>query len=132
MTSESATEQSRALVVEDDEHVGVLLKFIIEREGFAVTLARDGREAERWIEELAPPALVMLDVMLPYVDGFQLVANIRAKPSWNDTPVMMLTAKAQEGDIVRALDAGANGYIVKPFQPNELKARIRRLVRRQA
>jgi two-component system, OmpR family, alkaline phosphatase synthesis response regulator PhoP len=71
----------------------------------------------------------MLDVMLPYIDGFQLIAHIRAKPEWRDSPILMLTAKSQEGEIVRALDAGANDYLVKPFQPNELKARIRRLVR---
>ena len=67
--------------------------------------------------------------MLPHADGFQLIARIRAKPDWAASPIVMLTAKSQEGDIVCALDAGANDYLVKPSQPNELKARIRRLAR---
>ena len=124
-----ATDQPTVLIVEDDEQIAFLLQFIVEREGFRVLLARDGRAAQKLIDESVPPALSMLDVMLPYVDGFQLIAHIRAKPAWRDSPILMLTAKSQEGEIVRALDAGANDYLVKPFQPNELKARIRRLVR---
>jgi DNA-binding response OmpR family regulator len=68
-------------------------------------------------------------VMLPFFDGFQLVRILRAQPGWETVPVIMLTAKTQESDIVRALDAGANDYIVKPFQPKELLARVRRLAR---
>jgi two-component system, OmpR family, alkaline phosphatase synthesis response regulator PhoP len=66
--------------------------------------------------------------MMPYADGFELLAHLRAKPDWRDVPVMMLTARSQEKDIVRALDAGASDYVIKPFLPEELKARIRRLV----
>ena len=125
---EATLDQPTVLIVEDDEQIAFLLQFIVEREGFRVLLARDGRAAQKLIDESVPPALTMLDVMLPYVDGFQLIAHIRAKPAWRDSPILMLTAKSQEGEIVRALDAGANDYLVKPFQPNELKARIRRLV----
>ena len=126
---ETNLDQPTVLIVEDDDQIAFLLQFIVEREGFRVLLARDGRAAQKLIDESAPPALSMLDVMLPYVDGFQLIAHIRAKPVWRESPILMLTAKSQEGEIVRALDAGANDYLVKPFQPNELKARIRRLVR---
>ena len=125
---EATLDQPTVLIVEDDEQIAFLLQFIVEREGFRVLLARDGRAAQKLIDESVPPALSMLDVMLPYVDGFQLIAHIRAKPAWRDSPILMLTAKSQEGEIVRALDAGANDYLLKPFQPNELKARIRRLV----
>lgn len=125
---EATLDQPTVLIVEDDEQIAFLLQFIVEREGFRVLLARDGRAAQKLIDESVPPALSMLDVMLPYVDGFQLIAHIRAKPAWRDSKILMLTAKSQEGEIVRALDAGANDYLVKPFQPNELKARIRRLV----
>ena len=125
---EATLDQPTVLIVEDDEQIAFLLQFIVEREGFRVLLARDGRAAQKLIDESVPPALTMLDVMLPYVDGFQLIAHIRAKPAWRDSKILMLTAKSQEGEIVRALDAGANDYLVKPFQPNELKARIRRLV----
>lgn len=115
-----------ALVVEDDEHISYLLQFILQREGFVVHVARDGREAKDFIETNSPPDIVLLDVMLPFFDGFALVAMLRAQPAWKTTPVIMLTAKTQERDIVRALEAGANDYILKPFQPAELLARVKR------
>ena len=121
-----------ALVVEDDDQISFLLKFILEREGFEVRVAGDGRQAGQLIETMAAPAVVTLDVMLPYADGFQLLGLIRAKEAWRSVPVLMLTSKSQEKDIVRALEAGASDYIVKPFQPDELRARVRRLLKRGA
>ena len=118
-----------ALVVEDDEHIGQLLQFMLERENYRVHLACDGRAGKAFIETQAAPSIALLDVMLPFFDGFQLVALMRAQPGWEAVPIIMLTAKTQERDIVRALDAGANDYIVKPFQPKELLARVRRLAR---
>lgn len=115
------------LVVEDDDHIAHLLKFMLERGQYRVHQARDGRAAKQFIETESAPSVVLLDVMLPYIDGFELVRLLRAQPGWQKVPVIMLTAKTQEQDIVRALDAGANDYIVKPFQPNELLARLRRL-----
>jgi DNA-binding response OmpR family regulator len=121
------------LIIEDDEHIAQVLKFMLERQGYAVATAADGRAARALIEITdIPPQLVLLDVMLPYVDGFELVGVIRARAGWATTPIVMLTAKTMEQDIVRALDAGANDYIVKPFQPNELLARIRRYLRSTA
>lgn len=117
---------SSALVVEDDEHISYLLQFMLNRNGFMVHVARDGREAKEYIENNSPPDVVLLDVMLPFFDGFALVAILRAQPAWKTTPIIMLTAKTQERDIIRALDAGANDYIVKPFQPAELLARVKR------
>jgi DNA-binding response OmpR family regulator len=119
-----------ALVVEDGDQSSFLLRSILERDGYTVELARDGRQAQRLIGEMEPPALVMLDVMLPYVDGFQLLGLMREKPAWKNVPILMLTGKSQEKDIVRALDAGANDYVVKPFKLDELRARIKRLVKR--
>ena len=118
-----------ALVIEDDEHIGKLLQFMLERENYRVHLSRDGRDGKTFIETQPAPAIALLDVMLPFFDGFQLVAQVRAQPGWEAVPVIMLTAKTQERDIVRALEAGANDYIVKPFQPKELLARVRRLAR---
>ena len=117
------------LVVEDDENISHLLKFMLQREKYVVHLARDGREAKQFIESNAPPDIVLLDVMLPFFDGFTLVALLREQLAWKTTPVIMLTAKTQEHDIVRALHAGANDYILKPFQPAELLARVKRLSR---
>lgn len=129
----AGTPQGRreAVVVEDDEDIGRLLKFVLEREGFAVTLCADGRvAAERIAREDPPPALAILDMMLPYVNGRELLALIRESERWKAVPVLMLTAKSRESDIAGALDAGASDYVVKPFKPEELKARIRRLVAR--
>lgn len=120
------------LVIEDDEHIGQILTYMLERQGYRTLLAADGLAARQAIEQVAElPSLVLLDVMLPYIDGFEVVRLIRARPGWKDVPVLMLTAKHTEQDIVRALDAGANDYVVKPFQPNELLARVRRYLREQ-
>jgi DNA-binding response OmpR family regulator len=119
-----------ALVVEDDQVVAMLLEHILSRRGFSVQTARDGSQAVNLIETLpAPPELVLLDVMLPYLDGFELIRKIRRQPSWGEVPIIMLTAKSQEQNIVRALDSGANDYVVKPFRPGELLARIRRFTK---
>jgi two-component system, OmpR family, alkaline phosphatase synthesis response regulator PhoP len=117
-----------ALVVEDDADIGKLLQWVLQREGFAVTLVADGRLARERIAAGPAAQLVLLDVMLPHVSGHELLAELRAQPAWKAVPVIMLTAKSQEKDIVKALDAGANDYMLKPFQPTELRARIRRLV----
>lgn len=115
------------LVIEDDEHIGQILTFILQRQGYRTTLAADGLAARNEIVSTnKPPSLVLLDVMLPYIDGFELVQIIRAQQGWQEVPILMLTAKHAEKDIVRALDEGANDYVVKPFQPNELLARVRR------
>ena len=127
--SQTQTPLPCALVVEDDEHIGQLLQFMLERENYRVHLACDGRAGKAFIETQAAPSIALLDVMLPFFDGFQLVALVRAQSGWEAVPVIMLTAKTQERDIVRALDAGANDYIVKPFQPKELLARVRRLAK---
>lgn len=129
--AQDAPSQPSVLVAEDDGQIAYLLQFLLEREGYQVVRAADGRESQRLIDEMAPPALVILDVMMPYADGFEVLAYLRAKPDWHNTPVIMLTARSQERDIVRALDAGATDYVVKPFLPDELKARIRRLVAQQ-
>jgi len=115
-------------VVEDDDNILQVLKFMLKRQGYEVTHASDGRAASAHIETNAAPALVLLDVMLPYVDGFEIINIIRNNPTWATVPIVMLTAKTMEQDIVRALDAGANDYVLKPFQPNELLARLRRFL----
>lgn len=117
------------MIVEDDEHIAQLLIFIFQREGFKTVYAADGQAAWQMIEQNPPPALVMMDIMLPYQDGFRLLKKMRNQPGWEKLPVIMLTAKSREGDIVRALNAGANDYVIKPFQPGELVARVRRLLK---
>lgn len=121
------TRPASVLIVEDDESIGQLLKFLMERQGYDTQLAKDGHAAKDIIESCeTAPSLVLLDVMLPYLNGYELVQLMRARPQFAETPIVMLTAKTTEKDIVRALDAGANDYVIKPFQPNELLARVRR------
>ena len=127
-TSNAADTRRAALVVEDDADIGKLLQWVLEREGFTVTLLTDGRAARERIASGPVTRVVLLDVMLPYVSGYELLTDLRAQPKWKGVPVVMVTAKSQEKDIVKALDAGAAEYILKPFQPAELRARIRRLV----
>ena len=120
-----------ALVVEDDESISHLLVFMLERAGFKVHLSRDGREARKYIEESPPPAIAILDVSLPYVDGFGLIRIIRDRSSWALTPIMMLTAQAQGQDVSKALRVGANDYLLKPFHPAELLSRVEKLCARK-
>jgi DNA-binding response OmpR family regulator len=127
MTQRAPGDARAVLVVEDDEDIGRLLKFVVEREGFTVTLCTDGRAAGERVATTPPPALVILDVMLPYASGYDLLAAIRGSATWARVPVLMLTAKSREADVVRALDGGADDYVTKPFQPAELRARIRKL-----
>jgi DNA-binding response OmpR family regulator len=116
-----------ALVVEDDDQIAYLLKYILQKEGYAVTAARDGLEAQALIDQLPPPGVVTLDYMLPHANGLELLAMMRRKAGWENVPVVMLTAKSQEKDIARAKESGATAYVVKPFKPEELRACIRKL-----
>lgn len=120
----------RILMVEDEEDIAFLIRFMLERHGFVVEHAADGRQALEKLSSSSPPDLTLMDIMLPYHDGLELIERLRAQPGWGSVPVLMLTAKAREVDIVRALELGADDYVTKPFQPEELLARIRRLLRR--
>jgi len=124
--------QPSVLVVEDDVHIAHVLSFMLERQGYRVIHVADGRAAVQHVVAQSAPDLVLLDVMLPYVDGFEIVGLIRAQAGWETVPVLMLTAKNTERDTVRALDAGANDFIIKPFQPQELLARLRRFLKTAA
>lgn len=117
------------LVVEDDSNISTLLSFMLRRAGFEVVVVVDGRAALSFLASGAPFALAVLDCILPYVDGLTILKTIRQNPQSAATPVLMLSARALERDIVEALEAGANDYVVKPFQPDELMARIKRLTR---
>ena len=117
-------------MVEDDRSLSDLMSYMLNREGFEVITENDGHLAQAKMNDLKhPPALVLLDLMLPLVDGYELLTFIRSKSSWDKVPVIVLSAKSHEQDIVRALDVGATDYVVKPFQPSELLARIERLTR---
>jgi two-component system phosphate regulon response regulator PhoB len=117
------------LVVEDEPALSTLLRYNLEKEGFDVSEARDGEEALLQLKEAKPDA-VLLDWMLPRISGLELCRQIRRAPAWRDLPVIMLTARGEEGDRVRGLDSGADDYVVKPFSTSELIARLRAVIRR--
>ena len=125
-------EEFDVLVAEDDDQISYLLNFMLTREGYKVKVANDGQEAMDAIENMKMPKLVLLDIMMPYFDGYQILEHIRGETDWTDVPILMLTAKSQEKDIVKALESGANDYVVKPFQPGELITRLKMLMRRTA
>jgi two-component system phosphate regulon response regulator PhoB len=117
------------LVVEDEPALSTLLRYNLEKEGFVVSEARDGEEALLQLKESKPDA-VLLDWMLPRLSGLELCRQIRRAPAWRDLPVIMLTARGEEGDRVRGLDSGADDYVVKPFSTTELIARLKAVIRR--
>ncbi|MCC3775728.1 response regulator transcription factor [Streptomyces sp. UNOB3_S3] len=117
---------ARILVVEDDEKQARLIRVYLEREGNAVQVVADGRAAlER--ARSSRPDLMVLDVMLPLVDGLDVCRIIRAE---SDVPILLLTARSTEEDMLLGLDLGADDYLTKPYSPRELAARVRVLLRR--
>lgn len=117
------------LVVEDEQALGLLLSYNLEAEGFTVERVERGDEAEVRLSEL-PPDLVILDWMLPGVSGLEICRRLRAREGTRTLPVIMLTARGEEGERVRGLSVGADDYVVKPFSVPELMARVRSLLRR--
>jgi DNA-binding response OmpR family regulator len=116
----------KALVAEDDRVLADLIAFTLRREGFQVILAYDGESAlQQWRD--GRPDIIVLDINLPKVDGFTVCSRIRAV---DDTPIIMLTVRSEEDDIVRGLEVGADDYVLKPFSPRQLVARIQSVLRR--
>jgi DNA-binding response OmpR family regulator len=124
--------QYKILIFQDNESSADILKFIFEREGYRVEVAVNGYAGEHLIARTPTPDAVLLDVTLPYVDGFQLMQTIRRTSAWKNVPVIMLSGHASGNFIYDALRAGANAYFVKPFQRNELIQYMQRLLPRQA
>lgn len=119
----------RILVVEDEEALSMLLAYNLEAEGYVVERALRGDEAELRLAE-QPPDLVLLDWMLPGVSGLEICRRLRAREATKALPVIMLTARGEEGERVRGLEVGADDYVTKPFSVPELLARVRSLLRR--
>jgi len=117
----------RAFTTDDDATILAILKVMLEREGFEVLQAADGREASRLIDEIEPPDIAILDLMLPYTDGLQLTKQIRTKAEWSSTPILILSSNSTENEMVALLEAGADDYVIKPFNTRELITRVKRL-----
>jgi DNA-binding response OmpR family regulator len=119
------------LIIEDDADIAESLHYNFKREGFRATIAESGEKGLRLaLDEKTTPSLIILDLMLPGMSGMELCRRLRREPVTEGTPVIMLTAKAAEGDKIAGLDTGADDYIVKPFSVKEVIARVRAVLRR--
>ncbi len=117
------------LIIEDEAEIAQLIQLYLEKEGFSCRSARDGIAALQVFHEQQPD-LIILDLMIPGLDGLEVCARIRQKPGAKDPYILMLTAKGEELDRIIGLSTGADDYMVKPFSPKELVARVRALLRR--
>lgn len=120
-----------AVLIEDNADIAYLVRHMLQRDGFAVQVLPNGRDALEHIAGSLPTDIVILDLMLPYVDGFELLTLIREHPQWRRVPVIVLSGKVSERDAVRAIELGADDFVSKPYKPLELLARVRRCTGRR-
>ena len=121
--------QKNILIVEDDPEIAQLVKYYLDKEGFRSSIAKTGLEAQKMVAT-EHPDLVLLDLMLPEVDGLEVCKALRHKPETAQLPIIMLTAKNEESDTIVGLELGADDYVTKPFSPKGLVARVKSLFRR--
>lgn len=129
----SATEpRSRPLILvaDDDRDILQLVSFRLERADYEVVQANDGEEALRLVKELRPD-LAVLDLMMPKLNGYDVIREIRRDEETKAIPVILLTARVQEADVARGFEAGADDYLKKPFSPQELRARVQAILGRR-
>ena len=115
------------LVVDDEPNIVLSLEFIMQKEGYDVRIAKDGEEALQAIKEKVPD-LVLLDIMMPAMSGYEVCQRIRANPEWKDIRIVMLTAKGREVDQEKGMAMGADDYITKPFATRDLMARVKMIL----
>lgn len=118
---------TKILVCDDERHIVKLIQVNLERQGYEVVTAFNGKEGLEKIRA-EKPSCVVLDVMMPYMDGFEVLKNIRRDPALEKLPVIMLTAKAQDKDVFEGYHYGADMYLTKPFNPMELVTFVKRIV----
>lgn len=123
-------ENPHILAVDDEQDILVILQYNLEKDGYKVTTVKTGESALRIAREQHPD-LILLDLMLPGIDGLDVCRIIRQDPAVDKIPIIMLTAKGTESDIVTGLELGADDYVTKPFSPRELVARVGSVLRRQ-
>lgn len=124
------TVKEHILVVEDESDLQELIKFNLIKEGYRVDCASSGQEALNKVRE-SQPNLIVLDILLPGIDGLEVCRTLKNNPETSQIPIIMVTAKAEESDIITGLEMGADDYLTKPFSPKVLVARIRALLRRK-
>ena len=117
----------RVLVVDDEPNIVMSLEFLMRRAGFEVQVARNGREAIAALEG-PPPDLMLLDVMMPEFDGYEVCERVRAREEWRATKIIMLTARGRDAERERGLKVGADAYVTKPFSTRELVEQAKRIL----
>jgi|SRR6267378_3513189 len=117
----------RILIVEDEPNIVISLEFLMKREGFEVEVATDGEAALMAVGESAPD-LVLLDIMLPKMNGFEVCQKLRADPRWRGMKIVMLTAKGRETEVAKGMALGADLYVTKPFSTKDLVAQVKELL----
>ena len=118
---------AKVLVCDDERHIVRLIQVNLERQGYTVSTAYDGKEGLEKVKA-EKPNLVVLDVMMPYMDGFEVLKNLRRDPEYESLPVIMLTARAQDKDVFEGYHYGADMYLTKPFNPMELVTFVKRIL----
>ena len=118
---------TKILIADDEPNIVISLEYLLQREGYAVVVARDGQEALQAIAR-ERPALVLLDVMMPHKSGFEVCQAVRADEALAQTKILMLTAKGRETDVAKGLALGANAYMTKPFSTRELVQKVAELL----
>ncbi len=121
------TQPKRILIVDDEPNIIVSLEFLMQQAGYQVHVARTGEEALEKIGQIVPD-LVLLDVMLPDLDGFEICQWVREHPEWDHVRIIMLTAKGRDVDVAKGLAVGADAYITKPFSTRRLVAEVERIL----
>lgn len=117
----------RVLIIDDEVNIVISLEFLLEQAGYQVRVAHNGEEG---LEQIAAfePDLVLLDVMMPRLNGFDLCRRVRENPAWQQVKIIMLTAKGREVEVAKGLALGANAYITKPFSTKELLSQVRHIL----
>ena len=120
----------KIVLAEDEPQIARLVEFKLKKEGYQVVSKGNGEEALAAIKA-EKPDLILLDVMMPVMDGYEVLRRVKEDENLKNIPVVMLTAKAQERDVVKGIDLGAEDYITKPFHPAELLARVKKILGRE-
>lgn len=123
LSDDSRTQPPVLLVADDDEDILNLVQLRLSRSGFEIVVARDGEEALRLVRE-SKPDLAVLDWMMPKLNGIDVLRELRGQAETSSIPILLLTARASEADVAEGLAAGADGYVVKPFSPQELASQV--------
>lgn len=121
------SEAKKIVLAEDNSTLSLLLKFRLEKEGYKLLIAANGKEAIEFIEE-QDPELILTDIMMPFISGLEVISHVRNKLN-KQTPIIVFSAAGQEEIVLKAFNLGANDFMGKPFSPNELVIRVKRLLR---